>query len=83
MQDWEGIELRTVPYKTSGTSIIAGTDDVQTLLDDQIVKVQAMNASLFVKPFLERSSAHEACLATLQAMLDAWLQVRCECYSLL
>jgi hypothetical protein len=40
MQDWEGVELRVVAYKASGTHIIGGTDDVQALLDDQIVKVQ-------------------------------------------
>ena len=38
-------------YKDTGTFIIGGTDEVQTILDDQIVKIQAMNASPFVKPF--------------------------------
>lgn len=63
-----------VPYKDTGTSIIGGTDDIQALLDDQIVKCQAMNISPFVKPFQERSVKHEATLQTLQDMLDAWLQ---------
>jgi dynein heavy chain len=38
------------------------------LLDDQIMKVQAMNASPFVKPFRTESTAWEATLM--------WLQVR-------
>jgi dynein heavy chain, axonemal len=74
VQDWQGLDLRVVPYKDTGTSIIGGTDEVQTLLDDQIVKSQAMNMSPFVKPFQERSMKHEATLQTLQDMLDAWLQ---------
>ena len=41
------------------------------------VCVQAMNASPFVKPFLERSAAHEKTLQTLQDLLDSWLQARC------
>eukprot|EP00955_Chlamydomonas_euryale_P081102 363522-Chlamydomonas_euryale.AAC.7 len=40
-----------MPYKDTGTYIVAGTDEVQTILDDQIVKIQAMNASPFIKPF--------------------------------
>lgn len=39
---------------------------MQTILDDQIVKVQAMNASPFVKPFKERATTWEATLQTLQ-----------------
>jgi hypothetical protein len=66
LQEWEGVELKTIPYKDSGTCIIGGVDDVQAILDDQIVKVQAINASPFVEPFRERSSAHESALQTLQ-----------------
>ena len=68
MQEWDGVELKTVPYKDSGTCIIGGVDDVQAILDDQIVKVQAINASPFVAPFRERSSTHESCLMTLQVL---------------
>jgi dynein heavy chain, axonemal len=73
MQEWEGIELKTVPYKDSGTCIIGGVDDVQAILDDQIVKVQAINASPFAAPFRERSSTHESSLMTLQVLLTVAL----------
>lgn len=36
------------------------------LLDDQLMKVQAMNASPFVKPFKAESTAWEATLQFLQ-----------------
>jgi dynein heavy chain, axonemal len=74
LQEWDGLDVRTASYKSSGTFIVCGTDDIQTVVDDQIVKVQAMNASPFVKPFKDRSTRHEAALQTLQDMLDAWLQ---------
>ncbi|GAX74205.1 hypothetical protein CEUSTIGMA_g1654.t1 [Chlamydomonas eustigma] len=72
--EWGGLEFKVMPYKDTGTYIIGGTDEVQTILDDQIVKIQAMNASPFVKPFKERATAWEATLQTLQDMLDNWLQ---------
>jgi dynein heavy chain, axonemal len=72
MQEWEGIELKTIPYKNSGTCIIGGVDDVQAILDDQIVKVQAINASPFVAPFRERSAKHESSLMTLQALIPGF-----------
>ncbi len=50
----------------AGTFIIGGTDEIQTILDDQIVKIQAMNASPFIKPFKERASKWETLLQTLQ-----------------
>ena len=64
--EWEGLDFRVLPYKDSGAFILGGTDDIQTVLDDQIVKIQAMNASPFVKPFKERASAWESTLQNLQ-----------------
>lgn len=74
VQEWEGVELKTTPYKDSGTCIVGGTDDVQTILDDQIVKIQAISASPFVAPFRERASGHEATLQTLQVPLQSVLR---------
>lgn len=53
-------------YVRTGAFILGGTDEIQTVLDDQIVKIQAMNASPFVKPFKERAAAWEATLQNLQ-----------------
>ncbi|KAG2436335.1 hypothetical protein HXX76_006644 [Chlamydomonas incerta] len=72
--EWEGLDFRVLPYKDTGAFILGGTDEIQTVLDDQIVKIQAMNASPFVKPFKERASTWEATLQNLQDMLDNWLK---------
>jgi dynein heavy chain, axonemal len=76
LHDLQGLDLQVSPYKHAGTSIIGGTDNVQALLDDQIVTLQAINVLPLVKQFQELSVKHEAMLQTLQDMLDACLQRR-------
>lgn len=73
-KEWEGQEFRVVAYKND--YIVGGTDDVQTILDDQIVKIQAMNAQPFMKPFEERGKDWETTLSRLQEIIDYWLKVK-------
>ncbi|KAK3267509.1 hypothetical protein CYMTET_23939 [Cymbomonas tetramitiformis] len=73
VEDWNGIEFKTIAYKDTGTFTLGGTDDMQALLDDQIVKIQSMRASPFIKPFQERASNWEDTLQTLQDLLDNWI----------
>ncbi|PNH03664.1 Dynein heavy chain 7, axonemal [Tetrabaena socialis] len=72
--EWNGLDFRVLPYKDTGAFVLGGTDDIQTVLDDQIVKIQAMNASPFVRPFKERATTWEMTLQNLQDMLDNWLK---------
>ena len=48
---WEGISFHYHPYRESGVSILTAVDEIQTMLDDQIVKTQTMRSSPFIKPF--------------------------------
>jgi dynein heavy chain len=41
-------------------------DEVQMILDDQIVKIQSMRASPFIKPFEQTATTWEETLQTLQ-----------------
>lgn len=68
--EWEGVEFRMVPYRDSGTCVVGHTDEVQMQLDEQLMKVQAMNASPFVKPFREEAEAWQATLEGLQVGRD-------------
>ena len=54
LEEWDEIEFATTSYRDSGISILTAIDDIQTALDDQIVKTQTMRGSPFIKPFEER-----------------------------
>lgn len=48
---WDDIIFHHQPVGDSGVSILFGLDEIQTLLDDQIVKNQTMRGSPLIKPF--------------------------------
>ncbi len=52
--EWDSILFKYIAYRDSGLSILTGIDDIQTILDDQIVKTQTMRGSPFIKPFEDR-----------------------------
>ena len=74
--EWKDMKFNTKEYRNSGTRILSSIDEIQQLLDDHIVKAQAMRQSRYIKPFLEHITVWESTLVTLQDILDNWLKVQ-------
>ncbi|KAJ3297193.1 Dynein heavy chain 3, axonemal [Borealophlyctis nickersoniae] len=75
-EEWEPLVFNCIEYKDTGTRILSSLEEVQALLDDQIVKVQTMRGSPFVKPIEEEMKNWETTLVTIQDIIDEWLKVQ-------
>lgn len=71
--EWESIKFDVVAYKETGSYVVRGTDDINQVLDDQIVKTQTMLGSPYIRPFLVEVKGWEATLVNVQAVLEEWL----------
>eukprot|EP00937_MAST-01D_sp_MAST-1D-sp2_P000693 g693.t1 len=74
-EEWEGMDFNMIDHK-SGTAVLGGTDDIQQILDDQIVKAQAMAGSRYIKPYIKRIQHWEKMLTSLQDIIDECLKVQ-------
>lgn len=63
-------------YRDSDVSILAGTDDVQSLLDDHILKAQAMRGSPYIVALGDKATNWENKLISMQDILDRWNDVQ-------
>jgi dynein heavy chain len=72
-REWDPLKLDVAPYKESGTFVLRAMDETLQLLDDQIVKTQAMRGSPFIGPFEERCTEWERQLMNLQETFDEWI----------
>jgi len=76
---WDGevkMELQILSYKDTGTGILKGVDDINTILDEHITMTQAMAFSAFKGPFEERIDAWNSKLYMVSEVLEAWLKVQ-------
>lgn len=71
------MSFHVMPYKDSHTMWVIGhVDELQAVLDDQLLRIQAMSASPFIQGIKEDVKAWDSTLGQLQDLLDQW--TRCQ-----
>lgn len=78
LNEWAPLEFATQPYKDSGTYILQGTniDELQTLLDDHLIKTQTIRGSPFCKFMESKMAEWEHFLVYTRDLIDAWVKVQ-------
>jgi dynein heavy chain, axonemal len=77
MEDaWKDVELDLLPYKTTGTHVLKGYDELTAILDEQITMTQAMMFSPYKAAFEERIEAWNAKLSLVSDVLEGWMEVQ-------
>ena len=74
-EEWKAMSFETLPHKDTGTYLLGEYDDVQTLLDDHIMKTEAILSSEFCKPFEKACREWEGKLTYIQDSIDQILNV--------
>ena len=72
--EWREIIFDFSAYKDSGTFVLKGIEDTVMLLDDQIVKVQAMRGSPYAKAMEQVVIEWANKLIYMQDVLEEWLK---------
>lgn len=73
--DWDNVFFITILYKDTGVPILTQLDDIQMLLEEQIVKIQMMRGSAFVKPIENEVKSFYALLLRINSTIDEWTKV--------
>lgn len=74
--EWADVKFELLPYRETGVNILSALDDIQTMLDDHILKAQTMRGSPFVKPLEKEMKQWDEKLLQIQDIIDAWVTLQ-------
>ena len=74
-EEWEGLSFNLILYRDTDITIMASCEDIQTLLDDHIVKTLTIKSSVHVKFFEAELLAWEKKINNVQQIIDEALMV--------
>lgn len=75
IKEWDNVIFTTMPFKDSGVEIFTQIDDIEALLEEHIVKTQAMRGSAFVKPIESKVRVFYDLLLRMQKTIEEWTKV--------
>ncbi|KAM7358701.1 dynein heavy chain 3, axonemal isoform 1-T1 [Cochliomyia hominivorax] len=75
-KDWKDVCFDVLQYRDSDTHILAALDDIQTLLDDHIMRTQAMKRSPFITALGSKADDWENRLTLIQNIIDTWTSLQ-------
>lgn len=75
-EEWADISFELNEYRDSETYILSSLDDIQTLLDDHILKSQSMRGSPYIAALGDRATDWENKLVLMQDVMDVWMNVQ-------
>jgi dynein heavy chain len=71
--EWTNMEFELKPYKTTGTYVVAKSEDIMSLLDDHLVKTQTMRGNPAInEDIMKQCKEWEGALKYAQQLLEAW-----------
>ncbi|EFN82623.1 Dynein heavy chain 7, axonemal [Harpegnathos saltator] len=76
IREWQPVSFEMTSDARSGTVVFKHVDDIETLLREQLIKIEEMRASHFVKPILSRVVDFLAVLTRIQESLDQWTRIQ-------
>jgi dynein heavy chain len=74
--EWEGMVLDVHSYRETGTYVLKGVDDINTVLDEQITLTQTIMFSAFKGPFEGRIEEWNRKLCRISDVLEVWIAVQ-------
>ncbi|CAM9108221.1 unnamed protein product, partial [Ectocarpus fasciculatus] len=75
-KEWAEMNLQIHPYRETGTGVLKGVDDINTILDEQITMTQTIMFSAFKGPFEERIDEWNRKLCAVSDLLEVWVTVQ-------